>query len=181
MSSLYIALKRYADRKSELDSAYRADIDGSKIQYYAGLNRMTEDLLERMGRFYRNNMIVREAVNGKRSVRETAEEYTMHGDMVLPGTVFMEEKLRRVNMYLRGATGIPDPLDTPFFGSGERKIERIRGRAGIVDIYLNEFAEDVIARVGKLPNSDELQDKRRPVRDFINGQVDYVLDLCCGD
>jgi hypothetical protein len=185
MSSLYRTLKRYADRKQELDSACSSNstctfAEDFEDQYHTGLDGMDEVILKKMSRSYRNNMVVREAVNGKRSVKETAEEYTMHDDNILPGTTAVGRKMRRMNRYLRGATGIWDSLDAPFLGSNERKIRRIRGRAAMVDEYIDAFAGRIIERNGRLPNSDKLPEKKT-VMGFINRQVDYVLDMCCRD
>jgi hypothetical protein len=88
--------------------------------------------------------------------------------------------MRRVNRELRGATGIRNPLEPPLFGSDERKIERVRGRAWPVDWYLMKFAGDVIATEGMLPNVDELPADKNPVWNFINRHADYIRDRLFG-
>jgi hypothetical protein len=185
MSSLYGALRRYATRRMKLDTAAEWGDDGFYTQaqcqqYEASLGKMNEALLDRMGRYYRKNLVVRDAVNGKRSVREAVGEYTMHDDMVLPGTTAVGWKMWRANKNIRGVTGIRDPLNSPILGSDERKIERLRRRAELVDTYLGMFAGDIKGRTGALPNSDEIE-YRDSIPDVVNRYVDRLLDMWSRD
>ncbi len=142
MASLYRSIIRYRNRENKIEKIY-----GDPVCFFPGHDTGMDDakagLVSSFRKAYRNNPVIRDAVNGRRSVSETAGQYTMGNDAVLPGTE--NRKMRQANMYLGMATGIINPLEPSIFTSDSKKIKQMMERAKLVDDYISAYSGNIIA------------------------------------
>ncbi len=181
MRSLYRCIDKYIKDRNNLQQTY---IDsGGKMDgqdFLADSAELQSALLDEIQRHYIKNIIVRDHVNGYRSADETIEEYTMHDDMILPGTE--TKPMKNMSKYIGMITGVGRPLSPPFLGSSRSKISRVRGRGKIVSMMLDKQKNKILAlTTERLPSSYEIPERRRPVRDYLNGWIDRLVDDWNGD
>lgn len=137
--SFYARAERYGKRKGYYCFMHNKGIIGSGDANEA-IDSVNDRAVSMIKEFYRQNPVIRDAIDGRRSVEETIAEYTMHGDMVLPGTGSMET--RRMNRHLRRAIGYMDPLDKnwpSWIVDPATKIEGMKERARKVDAYIKSY------------------------------------------
>ncbi|MBN1896162.1 MAG: hypothetical protein JW789_00355 [Candidatus Aenigmarchaeota archaeon] len=142
MVSLYRSIIRYRNRESKIDKVY-GDSSCFFPGHDSGMDDAKAELVSRFRKAYRSNPVIRDAVNGRRTISETACNYTMGDDAIFPGT--KNRKMRQVNTYLMMATGINDPLEPPVFISGSRKMSHLMARAKFVDDYLSAYSGNIVA------------------------------------